>query len=523
MLHHFRILLILLVALPCCATDTANAQGEPAKVTVDDKTVKIAKELLSGTRPASDAEGVAAVKKCCEAFIAEFSQPYDKADAIPNFRATHMKLRDLSFSTKTAEARGVLVGNIVMVATKYARDPKASPAARVNCVTLLAELDEALDQRTRTRKPSTKALIELLNLLNPKSSTPTYLQAVTLQALERHVRDGFKGWSDGGKKRVRDIAAQYANKPPIEDQDREVHTWLTRRGLDILREAKANDAVDSALGYLADPNQMPSLRLTSLQYLSAQTLPEMNDQQKDLYTLGLAHFLRSQLFAWHQAETNRQNTTSGASTGGGYSGARGGMGGSLGMSSRDDGGGMAMDTDAPARRSTRGRPNDRNRRSGSTTKPLESQDWQARAARRRLNDLTQAVRLAVEGKRIEDETVSKTQSFLSAQDLGLGEKYNFARLIELLDNLQTQINDAELITNVQSVMNVAKRDIEDISRYAKGLPGFLEKYPELRSGEEDQLEELNEVETETPSDDAEPPADDQPAPENAQAIDTASR
>jgi hypothetical protein len=129
----------------------------------------------------------------------------------------------------------------------------------------------------------------------------------------------------------------------------------------------------------------------------------------------------------------------------------------------------------------------------------------------------------VEGRRIEDETV-KTQNFLSAQDLGLGEKYNFARLIELLDNLQTQINDAELITNVQSVMNVAKRDIEDISRYAKGLPGFLEKYPELRSGEEDQLEEaIEEDETEKPSGDAEPPADDQPAPDNAQANATAAR
>ena len=523
MLHHFRFLLVMLAALPCCATGTANAQGGPAKVTVDDKTVKIAKELLNGSRPASDAEGVDAVKKCCEAYIAEFSQPYDKADAIPNFRATHMKLRDLSYSTKSTEARVVLVGNIVTVASKYAKDPKASAAARVNCVTLLADLDEALDQRTRTRKPSTKALIELLNLLNPKSPTPLYLQAVTLQALERHVRDGFKGWSDGGKKKVKDTAAQYANKPPIDDQDREVHTWLTRRGLHILREAKANDAVDSALGYLADPNQMPSLRLTSLQYLSSQNLAEMNDRQKELYSLALAHFLRSQLFAWHQAETNRQNVMSGASTGGGYSGTRGGMGGGLGMSSRDDGGGMAMDSEAPARRSTRGRANDRNRRSGSTTRTLESQDWQARAARRRLNDLTQAVRLAVEGRRIEDETV-KTQNFLSAQDLGLGEKYNFARLIELLDNLQTQINDAELITNVQSVMNVAKRDIEDISRYAKGLPGFLEKYPELRSGEEDQLEEaIEEDETEKPSGDAEPPADDQPAPDNAQANATAAR
>lgn len=519
--------LILLAALASCATRTAHAQGDPAKVTVDDKTVKTAKELLSGSRPVSDAEGVAAVKKCCEAFIAEFSQPYDNTDAIPNFRATKMKLADLFNPAKlTAEARGVLIKNVVVVASRYAKDPKATAAARVNCVTLLAEMDDAIDSRTRVRKPSTEALKELLALLSPKSSTPLYLRAVALQALERHVRDGFQGWSDKGQKLVKDTAALYANKTPVEGPEREVYTWLTRRGLDILREAKANVAIDTALGYLADPNQLPSLRLTSVHYLSVQNLTEMNDQQKELYTLSLAHFLRSQLYAWHQEETNRQTIMGSAGAGGGFTGVRSGlgMGGGLSMGSRGDDVGMDTQAPAPARRGQGGRSAERNRpgRPGSTTKPLETQDWQARAARRRLNELTQPVRLAVEGKRIDDETV-KHQNFLAAQELGLGEKYNFARLIELLDNLQTQINDPEMITNVKSVMNVAKRDIEDISRYAKGLPGFLEKYPELRSGEEDQLEEaIEDIEADQPASDAEPPAD-QSAPENAEANATAAR
>ncbi|MBX3422453.1 MAG: hypothetical protein KF752_12945 [Pirellulaceae bacterium] len=498
--------LSLILALSCTLTRGVSlAQAPPAQRPLDSKTIKAAKDFMEG--PATDSAGLEALKQCCVAYLREFTLPYQEKEALPNFRTTWSKLQELTNHPKqTPEARAVLVAQLVPLARRLADDSKQTAAARVNCVVLLGELDDARDMRTNIRMPSREALKGLGELLK-NDTTPAYLHAVALHALERHTKDGWARWNDNAKSYVKTLALKFAGQLPANPTEAQMNAWLVRRGLDVLRIARAPDAIDLALGYVADAEQLPSIRLSALQYLCVQDATALTPEQQTLYVLGLTHFLRSQLVAWHQHENDLQRRTSGFAGGGNDQGL-GGIGRSMSLGGGLDGAGFdnpASDRSGATRggRLRPGRPNP----GGTTT--VQSRDWEATNSRRRLNELLQPARLALEGRRIEAEE-SKLTNHLTSDKLELDKQYDLKRLIELVDAIQSQINNTSRATSVQAIMNLARRDIEGIIRYSNNLSGFLAKYPELREGDEE-LEETEEEPAETLGEDQEPTSQDTPA------------
>ncbi len=501
-----RIALALLLA-GLCSQANAEWQYKEVKVALDPKIEKLGLDFNSG-RGGDAAAATRAIEQTVKAYIARFTLPYDQAT--PRFDVVRRQLDGfLNEGTprQPPAARRVLVDTIVQEAGKIIDSDEYSPAARINCAIVVGELDEARDASRNIRKPSASARDLLLQSLSAPT-TPIYLKVVFLQGLDRQARESNNGWDDAVKQKVVQAAAVYANSKPDKDSpDRQASAWLTRRGLDVLRNLRSKEGVDSALGYLGDPEELPSLRLSALQYLFLQDLQTFSPEQKKAYVLGNAHFLRSQLISWYYAENDRQKRATGGTFGGGMGPGGmgpggtgpgglgpGGMGGD-GDSGFDPGGGFGGAPTGPG-----GRGQGAGGR-GATRKPIETQTWEARLARRRLNQITQNVRFSLEGKRVGTET-SKIKSFLTAPDVGISQDYKLDTLIEQIDKLQSIVNDHDRISSVQSLMSQSKREIEAIMRFTKDMPGFLDRYSELGGGDE----ELQEVE---PSDeDANEPAGD---------------
>jgi len=471
------------------------------KRTLDPKTEKLASDFNRGNNK-DTAEGTKAIQECCLTYIARLTARYDQT--LPKFESVRRQLDSLLMEgvpKQPPEARQALVTTLVQAAGVVAGNEEYSPAARINCVLILGELDEARDPRQNLRKPSAAARDKLIQI-HAAATSPIYLKAVALQGIERHAREPNNGWDDAVKKKVVQAALVYANSKPARDNDQQANAWLTRRSLDILRTMRSKDAVESALGFLGDADELPSLRMSALQYLIAQDVKSFNADQKKAYVLGIAHLLRSRLVSWYYSENDRQKRKSGAMGAGMGSEGPGASG--FGFGGGDDGGrdggfDPGGEFGGPGLGGGRGAGTGGR---GSGQKPIDTQAWETRMARRQLNQLTQYVRFALEGKPTESESV-KTANFLNARDAGVAEEFNLARMIELINNLQKIINDADRITTVQSLMNQSKRELEAIMRYVKGLPGFLDRYPDLKSGEE----ELQEVE-ESSDDDASKPAGD---------------
>jgi hypothetical protein len=470
----------------------AEWQYREIKRAIDPKVEKLAYDFNRGTSKDVVA-GVKAIEECCIAYISRFTEPYDRA--LPNFQAVRRQLDNLlveGVPRQPPEARQALVSSLVRAAGAIAVKDEYSPAARINCVSLLGDLDDARDSRQNLRKPSASAREKLIEILSLPDS-PGYLNAVALQGLERHAWEGASGWDDAAKGKVKQVALSYVTKSFDDGLDYQADIWAARRAFDVLRALRASEGVDQALVYLGDPKQEPKLRMSSLQYLISQDLQSFSDQQKKEYVLSSAHLLRSRLVDWYHAENDRQKRLSGGMGGMGMGGmGMGGMGmGGMGMGGEggDSGGGDFGGGDFGGLGGMGMGPGGGRGSGGRGGRPIDSQTWETRLARRTLNQLAQYVRVAFDGRRASSES-GQMKLYLAKPDLGLAEDYNLTRLIELLDTLQTTVNDTERISTVPTLMTRTKRDIEAIMRFTKNMPGYLEKYSD--AGEDD--EELQDVE-----------------------------
>jgi hypothetical protein len=160
--------------------------------------------------------------------------------------------------------------------------------------------------------------------------------------------------------------------------------------------------------------------------------------------------------------------------GGGYgSGGEGGMGGY---------GGPGMGGEGSGR--------------GAKVKLVDTQEWKTRIARRRLNEFTQLAHRALDGRTISTEAASAITP-LTSDKVAIAAEFKLPKLLTLLEDLQTAMNSNK-VTTVTSLMNSSKKPIEEIMDYAKQVPGFLDKYPELKS-EEDELAEAEVEPTQPPA------------------------
>lgn len=465
---------------------------------LDSKTNTAARAYLKGGG-AADASGAAAVPVVCKYYMASFTETYDAK--IPKFQQARAQISELLSFNSSSEARGVLVKELQAIAASYVGRNDLLPAARVNAIYVLGELDEARDSKTGTRTPYLKATGTLITVAST-ANAPSYLKVAGLSALERHVRDGYKNWPDAVKGRVLAVVLPFAVTKPKNDNERQVNTWMARRALDILKAMDANDAVDAALGYLADPKEMPSLRTSSLEYLVTRDFAKLDASQRKLYALGLVHYLRTQSTDWYQLEGDKSKRKGGAlggDMGGGMSGGMGGgmsggMGGSSGFGEGGDGGGMSGGEGSGGSLYGGGMGGGFGGAEGgganaNKPKAKDVQDWQTRSARNHLNEFTQLVHRALDGKRTTHEptnTVSKLH--LTKEDVVFEEDLKLAKLIQLVDDYQKVINDIGKVRTVGSLMTNSKKPIEEIMDYSKKMPGFLDKYPELKS-DEDKLQE----------------------------------
>jgi hypothetical protein len=138
---------------------------------------------------------------------------------------------------------------------------------------------------------------------------------------------------------------------------------------------------------------------------------------------------------------------------------------------------------------------------GNRNKLLDTQDWETRIARRRLNEVSQSVHRALDGFRVAGETgIQISKIHLSKPDVKFDVDFKLSKLVTLVDDLQKAVNDPTRVNTVTSLMNITKKPIEEIMLFAGKTPGFLEKYPELR-GDDEELEEAKEVKEDGKKDD----------------------
>lgn len=460
---------------------------------LDSKTNTAARAYLKGGG-AADANGAAAVPIVAKYYMASFTETYDTK--IPKFQSARAQISELLSYNSSSEARGLLVKELQTIAASYLGRNDLKPAAQVNAIYVLGELDEARDPKAGTRTPYLKATGTLITVASA-ANAPTYMKVAGLSALERHVRDGYKNWPEAVKVRVRDTVLPFAVTKPKLDNERQVKTWMARRALDILKAMDANDAIDAALGYLADPKELPSLRTSSLEYLVTRDFAKLDASQRKLYALGLVHYLRTQSTDWYQLEGDKSKRKGGAmpGDGGGMGGGMGGMGGGMGSGfggEGGDGGGLGGgEGSGGSLYGGMGGFGGAEGGGGSANKPKakDVQDWQTRSARNHLNEFTQLVHRALDGKRTTSEPANTTSKLhLTKEDVVFEEDLKLAKLIQLVDDYQKVINDIGKVRTVSALMANSKKPIEEIMDYSKKMPGFLEKYPELKS-DEDKLQE----------------------------------
>lgn len=505
----------------------AKPQYSMEQIVVDSKVFNAAKNFLkSGS--ASDAAGVQAVETICKHYMAQFTELYD--NKVPKFQNPRNNINSLLTARDLSnDARAVIVKQLNAAALAIVRGNHA-PAAKVNAVYVMGELDSARDLRTGARTPFTDATTALVGVLN-SAEMPVYLKVAAMSALERHIKDGWKDWPATAKERFTTTISNFAVNKPKDDLNYQANLWLARRAFDILKLMDAGTAVDAALGYLADASEFPSLRAASLDYLQTRDWSKLSPEQKTLYLLGIVHYLRSQSVDWYRYQNDllKRKSAGGMGSGGmgGMGGPPGGYGGdggddgSAGLMGGGDGGGFGGSFGGGFGGGGYGGEDGGGRGGpggarGNKPKAVDLQDWQTRLARRHINEFTQLVHRALDGKRVAADSGNAVAKLsLTKDDATLEQQYKLNKLISVIDDLQKVVNDINRVRNPSSLLSQSKMPIEDIMDFAKKMPGFLDKYPELKTDEEE-LEEADQPksdETGTPDGGGDKPSDggDKPA------------
>jgi hypothetical protein len=526
------------LAVTCCLTSIGWAQTEIPTPTLTSQEASLASNFNRGRQPVSD-DAKKALKKQVLQHISKLTQAKEML-AYPQLRRNVELL--LAEPKQPAEARATVVEAVILGAGTIARDNKYSQAARVNCLAMLAELDEKTDNsRDQTPPLPSKGAFLTLKALAADPKTPPHLRAIALHGLERHVRVYWIStlWDDALRTEIQKIATDILAENPKTVLDQQSHAWLTRRAYDILGVIKTPVALDIALEQLGEPTEFPSVRLSALAYLSELDWPALPADKHSKYMISLTHFLRSQLVDWYEyqediikRDTNAQAGGMGGGMGMGGMGMEGGMG--MGMGGEEGGyggyggdmGGMGMEGGeggyGGGMMGGRGMGGmGGGMMGGNKPKPIETQDWRTRGSRRLLNQVSQQVHIALNGMPLTDSSTPLVAKPLTAIEGNAEIAAQATELLTLLDELQTQVNDATKIKTINTLLTGAKIPIENIMEFAIELPGFVERYPDLADDEEklDEVPEAPVIEDEDMEEPAEDAGEAAPAEGDGEAAD----
>ncbi len=468
---------------------------------------RLAREFSRARTPTSP-EAINALKKAVTLEISRMTQPAETSKAGDIRSALQATYLSPSYKPEMEPARKAAIEAVVQYANGIATRNTFSPTARINCMLLLAELDEIPGGATAP-KPSPNAFLTLFKMAGDDKA-PIYLRAIALYGLERHVGAYWSSnlWQPNGRKAIFTTLEGIINSQPQNDLEASGHAWLVRRAYECLGATRTAfpSVTDVALAKLADPDALPSLRLTVASYLAKLDGRKFTSEQKSKYVIGLAHLLRSQMVSWYEREDDLIKRDSGASAMGGYGGMGGGMGYG-GDGGYGDMGGMGGGMGAGGGYGGEGGYGDMGGMGGGfgggfggrprKPKAKDVQTWQTIMARRRANQITQTVHECLDGvPQLDGRTTKLLGTPLTMAELPDDLPSKVTELIELIDLLQTEINTIETVKDTNTLLKNAEVRIEDIMDFVLEIPGFAEQYPDLVEG--DELETVTEAPKEQP-------------------------
>lgn len=462
----------------------------------------LVRSFMRGDVPRSGEAEQAVLAVTTEAFQAMLQSGADKAAAAGKaryaFQQTYMAQPPRN--QNAFEARKTFVLACKSLATRTLTNPDVKPHSKANVTALLAELDERVDGSTPV---PASAVMGTLYQYATQESQPLYIRSIALYGLERHLGYRWATLPENSRASVAGAIAKIVASEPKSRVDVPAHAWLVRRAYDTLGTVRSDLAKAKAIEHLTARETAASIRLSSAQYLSKLDLSALEEKEKIDVLVGLSYMLRQHLVMWYEIEEARlQIAAGGGMAAGGYGGGYGGEGGGPGMGGPGMGGGGyggggpggmggdGGDGGYGGMGGGEGGYGGGGFGGGSTrTKPVDTQSWETIAARRVVNQLAQAVHLALDGIPLpeSDKSPAVIKPLVSAQLPALHEELT-RELAELLDALQIAANDASTITDVRGLLQGVKTPIEDIMLHVLKIPEFTVRYPEIL--EEEGLDEI---------------------------------
>ncbi|MEM7476022.1 MAG: hypothetical protein AAF483_13595 [Planctomycetota bacterium] len=472
----YTTLILAIMMLPSMAT-TIRAQKALKVVEPSRQEMKLARDFIRGRT----SSGAAELAKVVQAEMSRLTIKENMA----KFGSIRYGVSQQYLSVKPGDARKVIVENVARYGSGIALGADFLPQSRINALTLLAELDDE-PASSGPPKPAVSALSPLGNIAR-NTKQPAYLRSIALYGLERHIGRYYPDWNQNTKKSIVLMLMDIVNSEPKSDLDKVGHSWMVRRAIDCLAATKASAISEKAIEMLGDKEALPSLRLAAARYMLMMDNAKLTPEQKAEYLCSLAHFLRSQLVEWYEFEDDLLSRAGGGSSSmggmGGYGGMGGGMGGDMGGYPGGDGGmGGYPGGDG-------GMGGYGSGYGGGTTSKVKAKDvmdWKTMIARRRANQVVQVVHMCLDGMPVAETKQPKNLGvYLTKASVPDELSEHITNLIEKIDALQIAINDASQITNVNDLLKQAEFPIEEIMDAATAIPGFTDKYPELK--DEDDL------------------------------------
>lgn len=480
---------------------------------------KLARDFIRGRAPATeDAKQALRLKMKAEVDRLKFpaAKNFADAEALAKLADTRANIDAMWITGARDQAAREVAAEALAVWGRQLLAEDVSPQSKINCMAMLAELDEAGAAGAGPPTPSAHAF-RVLFAYAGNDQAPLYLRAIALHGLNRHIGRWWPTtqWPDTGKKQIEQTLTKIVNSEPTSPLDVRAHAWMVRRAYDCLSTMGSPWGANSALNRLADPKALPSLRLASLEYLSQLDISGFPADKKSLYLIGLAHFTRSQLAEWYEHETDLLSAKSGAMGGGTMGSSMGGYGDSMGsgMGGYGDSGSSSMGGYGGSMGGYGGGSAGAARK----PKPIDTQTWQVRLGRRLVNQISQAIHVALDGVPLPNEKQVAGIKPLKDAQLTADEQAKVAELVSAIEVLQTAVNDPQLVTTMTSLLTQAETHIEDIMDLAKEVPGFLERYPELTPDDELPTAEDPEANRPAPNAEGQDPALDGPAAPDAPA------
>ncbi|MGN6548072.1 MAG: hypothetical protein ACTHK7_23760 [Aureliella sp.] len=464
-----RNLLVCLIASGGLLTSSAGslkAQYEQMKVPEAASTPDGLKQIGAAARNATKETGALsaaskdALKTQAEVLMAEMTKP--TVDNTPDKRRIAL-MNQLVNAVRSDEGRATVSKAVVGKAVQII-DGKYIPQAKINAMLLLSEPVMAGDALSPLYKYSTNTAVDAAG---KAIDVPAHLRSLALYGLYRYVDKAGSNMPANQRGALAKAMAEIVNSRPTSLSEEKAHWWMVRRAFDVLGElhtaanGQLSDGAKEAMALLMDPAMLPSVRLSAGLYLTRFDLSRVDDATRNKILVAVAQLLDQEVVGWYEQEQDKTQSASGmmgyGGMGGGY--AMGSVPSSDGYGGAEMGGyGGAMggyDTGA-----------------NSGPKPIDTQKWDLRLARRKLNTYCQLAHVLLMGTGAADKKdISSTGKGIMETELPEALKRPGKELLEALEKVQTDINERSL-TDTSSLMTRAVTSLGELRTAAEEVPGM---------------------------------------------------